>query len=78
MAGLLFGERVNAYLVVCGEGVGYQWQRRSKLWLVGLLCEDEVRCRSRREECWGGGGIGQGGYLYSSKQASKQGRRAID
>lgn len=23
--------RVNAYLVDCGEGVGYQWQRISKL-----------------------------------------------
>ena len=33
-----------------------------------------MRYRRRREECWGGGGIGQGGYLYSSKQ----GRREIE
>lgn len=38
VAGLLkFGERVNAYLVVCGEGVGYQWQKRSKMWLMGVV-----------------------------------------
>ena len=35
---LLFGEGVNAYLVVCGEGVGYQWQRDSKLWMVRVVC----------------------------------------
>ena len=32
-----FSERVNAYLVVCGEGVGYQWQKRSKMWLMGVV-----------------------------------------
>lgn len=38
MAGLSkFSERVNAYLVVCGEGVGYQWQKRSKMWLTGVV-----------------------------------------
>jgi hypothetical protein len=26
----LSGGRVNAYLVVCGEGLGYQWQKRNK------------------------------------------------
>jgi hypothetical protein len=32
-------------------------------------CADEVRYRRRREECWGGGGIGQGGYLYQQAQS---------
>ena len=34
---LVFGEGVNAYLIVCGEGLGYQLQSGSKLWLMGKV-----------------------------------------